>query len=322
MAQPKNAATSAKKSSKAASKGAVSNPASTPSAAKTGHAAAAPEVEEEWNPSKTALLITRLRARWPSLSQEEVGDLDSLSNDTERVALGARTKAKAVAGDAGRWAASLDRQLGQYELLKEHYHPKRFSYYLLRLDALVAQIAKESGRGTSTGDARSGEATALDTAKKARDRLGRAVAKVSGKRAAPAGEDVVQSIRNLVKDATELRKTRSAFLLEIGRLSQACIDEARVAADALANAGADVTEAGTAPKRDSPTVNLLEGWVLEEMKQARDDVDAAREASPVIERLVPGSATRHVLGNHMKKKGATTAAPATPDAADQASKPA
>lgn len=345
MSEPKNAASSAKKSSKPATKGAPSTPIHKPAAAKSAAAstarktkspsapskpatadhakgAQAPDAEEEWNPSKTAQLVTRLRARWPSLSAEEQRDLDSLSNDTQRAALGATTKAQGVAGDAARWAASIDRQLNQYALLTEHYHPKRFSYYLLRLEALVAQITRESGRGASKGTARSLEAAALTAAKKARDRLERAVAKTSGTWPSAGGDDVVVAIRKLVEQASGLRKTRSAFLLEIGGLTQACIDEARAAADTLATAGADVTEAGSVTARDSPTVNLLEGWVLEEMKQARDDVDAAREDSPVIERLVPGPATRRVLGNHPKKKATTPAAPAEPDSVAPPAKPA
>lgn len=104
-------------------------------------------------------------------------------------------------------------------------------------------------------------------------------------------------------------KTGSPFLLQTSRLTPALLDEVRAAADLLASAGASATEAGPLPARDSPGVNLVEGWMLEEMMRVRDDVEAAREDSPVIERLVAGPATRALLGTHAKKD-----APAPPEA--------
>jgi len=52
-------------------------------------------------------------------------------------------------------------------------------------------------------------------------------------------------------------------------------------------------------------VNVLEGTVLHEMGEAERCFRNMRKKSPVIGRLVPGNATRHVLG---PRKGASAEA--------------
>lgn len=59
------------------------------------------DTTEAWDPSKARLLLDRLRPRWSTLTPSEIADFDSLSTDAQRSALGARTKARAVAAPAG-----------------------------------------------------------------------------------------------------------------------------------------------------------------------------------------------------------------------------
>ena len=280
-----------------------------------------PTVEEAWEPSKSRLLLSRLRPRWSTLTPAEIADFDSLSTDAQRSALGARTKARGVAADATRWVASIDRQLREYAVVREHYEPKRFAYFLLRLDALVNEIGNQGTRKSAQGSAKSGAETAIVVARAAREKLLLALERFAGKRDAENAqlraarksgtEDdlVVDSLKDLVTLAASWLKTGSAFLLHSARLTPALLDEVRAAADQLASAGASATEAGPAPARDSPAVNLVEGWLLEEMVRAHDDFEAARKESQIIERLIPGAATRAVFGSHPKK---TQTAPTPP----------
>ena len=182
-------------------------------------------------------------------------------------------------------------------------------------------MGEEGSRAASKGAARSGAGTAIELARAARDNLIRALDRFAGRREAkleqisrarnksPGDDGIVESIKNLVALAESWLKTESAFLLKTAHLTPALVAEARAAADRLASAGASATEAGPLPARDSPAVNLVEGWMLEEMRCARDDVEAARRDSPVIERLIPSAGTRSVLGSNSHGKKDASAAP-------------
>ena len=286
------------------------------------------EMAEAWDPSKSRLLLSRLRPRWSTLAPAEIAAFDSLSTDAQRSALGARTKARGVAGDATRWAASIDRQLRDYAVLREHYDPSRFAYYLARLEALVHELGQQGNRKSSQGSAKSTAETAIASARASRKKLLLALERFAGRRATELGQlkearaigtaddVIVDSLKALVKLAASWLKTGATFLLHTARLTPQLLDEVRAAADLLASAGASATEAGPLAARDSPAVNLVEGWMLEEMMRVRDDFEAAREDSQVIERLVAGPATRAVLGTHAKKDTSTlpgaTPAPAAP----------
>ena len=320
MATTKNrpAPTNPRPSSKTPAPAKAKPKAPAPAAAKPAPA------DEAWDPSKSRLLLSRLRPRWSTLTAAEIADFDSLSTDAQRSALGARTKARGVAGDATRWAVAIDRQLRDYAALREHYEPKRFAYYLLRLDALVDEIGKQGNRKSTQGSAKTGAATAIVVARAARDKLILAMERFAGRRDAEVTlltntrksgtEDdvVVESIKDLVALAASWLKTGSAFLLHSARLTPVLLDEVRAAAEQLASAGASATEAGPAPARDSPAVNLVEGWLLEEMRRVHEDVEAARKESQIIERLIPGPATRALFGSRPKKAATAEAAPAPP----------
>jgi len=277
-----------------------------------------------WEPSKAIELLTRLRPRWPSLSPSEIAAFDTLSTDPQRSALGVRTKARGVAADAIRWAGSIDRQLREYAVLREHYAPKRFSYYLHRLDALVQELTEVGNRKSAQDEASSGIQVANAAARAARKKLILAMERFAGRReieerhlSEERGETnsdvlLVSSINALVALSAKWLVTGSPILLEAANLTSKLLDEVRAAAARLASSGASVTEIGNAPTRDTPTVNFVEGWVLEEMLRVHEDVNAAREESPLLERLIPSSATRAIFGPHTSKKAATPPAPAPP----------
>lgn len=176
---------------------------------------------------------------------------------------------------------------------------------------------------SAQGSAKTGATTAIVVARAARAKLLLAMERYAGNRDAETTqlkgarksgtEDdlVVDSLKDLVTLAASWLKAGSAFLLH-SRLTPALLDEARNAADQLASAGASATEAGPAPARDSPAVNLVEGWLLEEMVRVHDDFEAARKESQIIERLIPGAATRPIFGGHPRKAQAAATPPAPP----------
>lgn len=160
---------------------------------------------------------------------------------------------------------------------------------------------------------------ALGTAEAAYGKLGLAMERFAGSRddrlkelatARAASDDGLPGqAKKLTVLAASWLKLGTPFLLKTSHLTSALLAEVRAAFDALANAGATAVVAGPAVARYTPAVNVKEGAVLEEMLRARDDVEAARKECPVIERLVPGKATRSVLGNHTKKAAAPAPVP-------------
>jgi hypothetical protein len=297
-----------------------------PKSPSVSDSAAASTSAEAWDPSKSRLLVSRLRPRGSTLAPSEIADFDSLSTDAQRSTLGARTKARAVAADAARWAASIDRQLREYAVLREHYDPSRFAYYLLRLHTLLQELGKQGSSKESRGAAKSDAETAFLAARAARNKLLLALKRFAGRRTieldliseargnGTTDDTLVDSLKDLVTLAEGWLKTGAPFLLKTARLTPALLHATRAAADAVASSGASATEAGPAPARDSPAVNLVEGWMLDEMMRVYEDFEAAREESQVIERLIPGPGTRALFGHHSKKVAAKAPdeSPATP----------
>ena len=108
-------------------------------------------------------------------------------------------------------------------------------------------------------------------------------------------ELVILSIEQLATVAGPWLAKGPAALLEVSGLTAALVKQARAAGDLVAKTGADAVDVGPAIIRDTPAVNLVEGWVLEEMLRLRDDFEQAHDADSQIPRLVPGKATRRVL---------------------------
>lgn len=101
----------------------------------------------------------------------------------------------------------------------------------------------------------------------------------------------------------------SKVLATAAGLTVALCEEALRAGQALTGAAADATEAGRARGTDSPAVNVREGGVLREMREAMLAVDEAHEQHGAIRRLTPGPGTRSVLGPRRATPKAPEVAP-------------
>ncbi len=278
---------------------------------------------EDFEPRRARVAIGRIRARWPALTDEERAAFDSVSTPDQRMAKGGRTRAIAVAADATRWAGQLDRQMKLYPVLQEHYHPKRFAYFLERTDALVTTLGTELQLGDDRRVVRQGANDGLALALDARQRLLVVLRRFANRRSAfvaqiaeargdeQTPEGLVLSITRLAALGSRWSAAGPGALVETSGLTPQLLRDARAACDSLASAGADVIETGNVEANDTPEINLVEGWVLEEMLRARDDVAEAKKEDPRIKLLFGHKGTRHVVGRARRK-----ATPGDADATD------
>jgi hypothetical protein len=293
-------------------------PAKKPAAAKARPKAAlpptaveAPVAHASTEPSTLLLVLLRIKARIPALSELQRVAFHSLMTDPQRAALGARTKGEAVATDAVAWIVQIDEDAREYPALFTFYAAERFAYLVERTEALVQQLITENGKRGAKGTIKGAAATASETAKLLRNRLLRRLESYAGDRDAEedeiakargtiADDDATSSsIHDLVKlaQAWMARATpQSHVLIAAAGLTPALCEEALRAAQALTGAAADATEAGRARATDSPAVNVREGGVLREMREAMIAIEEAHEQHGAIRRLTPGAATRGVLG--------------------------
>ena len=258
-------------------------------------------------PSESHGVVARIQGRWPTLTEGEAHSLGELSTDPQRVALGLRTKAPGVAIDAVRWALAVDEQLRAHPGVARYYHPKRFAFFLLRLMALLDAVDAQATKLASKLAATDGSDAAALVAREHRGRLLMAMDRLAGRRPdlivalasarleGTTHETLADSMRRLAALATQWLRKSDPILLEVSGLSPELVEEVRTSATALMTAAAASREARAILGRDTPEVNLVEGWVLEEMLRLRDDFEQAHDADSQIPRLVPGKATRRVL---------------------------
>lgn len=270
--------------------------------------------------------LQQLVARHGRPDEAHCAAFGELIDDTGRAELGAQTKGPGVLGEGVDWAITIDEAFRQYPAeVEEHYSRVRFTYFLAKLvdlsEAITAQEARRSGQGATRGTAADREAVARE----ARRRLVSKLRRYAGHRAAE---------RQALTDATGQTGDVDALgrsigkLAELGRawlalegisaqiqcasagLTDKVIDAAVAAGEALAGAAAEATLAGRKRSADAPEVNLAEGSVLNEMEEAQGCFEDAHEATPLVPRLIPGPATRHVLGpKRAPKKGAAPPQP-------------
>jgi hypothetical protein len=170
-----------------------------------------------------------------------------------------------------------------------------------------------------------------DGAKAARERLVARMRRFAGEReqenkaldealgSIASDEELGRSIKGLVTLAQQwLARTDAAslVLLASAKLTKEVVAEALAAGTALMGAAADATEDRTVGGRDSAAVNVSEGAVLYEMRYALDAVGEAHEEHRAIRKLVPGPATRGVLGPRKGKRDAGKDAEAPEGGAD------
>ncbi|HEY4118632.1 MAG TPA: hypothetical protein VGM56_12290 [Byssovorax sp.] len=252
--------------------------------------------EPPFDAAKARALVGRMRARWPRLDASERRSFEGLSTDDERARVGVRTHAQPLAIEAVRWAISIDRQLGDLAVARDHYDPKRFAYLLERLDALLAALV---GAPPDTAPADEGAARAADMRRRLLLALGRYAGKrlalrtllEAGRGTAANADGLALSLRTLVGLASTWVETGDAFLLSCARLTPRLVEDAR----ALVLSGGDgVDDAGRGARWRAPYV--AEGAVAEELERACDDFDAAKRDNDAVRRLEIGPALRAALG--------------------------
>jgi len=281
-------------------------------------------------PSKLLLVLSRAKARIPALSTLQRDAFGSLMTDPQRAALGARTKGNAVATDAVAWIVQIDEDAREYPALFDFYAEERFAYFVEATEALTQRLLAESGKRDKKGSINSNAASASETAKGLRNRLVRRLETYAGDRedeeralaevrGSIVGDDALAgSISDLVKLAQAWiarPSPKSKVLAAAAMLTPAFCEDALHAGQALTGAAADETEAGRARGTDSPAVNVREGAVLREMREAMLAVQEAHEQHGAIRRLTPGPGTRAVLGpRRAAAKAPEVAPPAAPPA--------
>ena len=280
-------------------------------------------------PSKLLLVLSRIKARIPALSDLQRDAFHSLMSDPQRAALGGRTKGGAVATDAVAWIVQVDEDAREYPTLFTFYAAERFAYFVERTEALAQQLLTESDKRGAKGTIKGTAATASETAKLLRNRVLRRLETYAGDRDAEGNEithargsiadddATAGSIHDLVKLARAwMARTppQSQVLASAAGLTPALCEEALRAGQALTGAAADATETGRGRGTDSPAVNVREGGVLREMREAMIAVEEAHEQHGAIRRLTPGPGTRSVLGPKKVLKAKDEPPIATPPA--------
>lgn len=317
MAKPK----AKKKPAAAAAKPAAARAAKKP-AAKTGKArpAAAKPTKTANDPNKDRRALAVLMARHGEPEALEIEAFGELIDDAGRAELGNRTKSAGVLRDGIDWAATISATLTDAPAaLAEHYRPERFRYFLYclrRLDAAIETMEQaRRGQGASGSHAADREATARDARADLLAKLTSYAGAREPERAALAeaigtSEDFTalgSSIERLVKLSRfwlGRDDKKSQILCRAAGLTESVVDRALTAAEALTAAAIDGALAGRRSGTDSPAVNIAEGSVLFEMAEAETCFARAHARSPVVPKLTPGAATRHVLGPRKGKGGA------------------
>lgn len=275
-------------------------------------APAPPAPEAAYDPKKDRQVLLTLVARNGAPDDLHRAAYDALIDDPGRAELGGRTRATGVFRDAVGWAIIIDQTFRDYgTTLEGHYSRKRFAYLLDRLGALDAAMAVQEGRRGDQGATKDTAATREQAARDARNKLTFTLERYAGRRRSERHE--LAEAKGRVDDVTTLGSSIQA-LVALGRawlsrpdaaskalcadlgLTGARITEALSSAQALTGAATDAALAGKGRASDAPEVNLVEGSVLFEMDEAMICFEAAHAATQVIPRLIPGPATKQVLG--------------------------
>jgi hypothetical protein len=278
----------------------------------------------DYNPSTARATLGSLIPRWPALDPKHRRAFQKLGNDLERSKLGARTKGIGVLQDGITWATQMDAALRQYGTgALKSYSPARFVYFLESLTTLADQLAAARTKNKSVGAARGTAASHRDEAVAARENLLSPLRTFASSRDPERGmlDDATGTIEPddrlgesltdlaaLARTWLALKDEDSIFLAADAGLTAELATAAINAGKALTGSAAGAKLEGPAAGHDSPLVNLAEGGVLLEMKEAMRLFGEANAKHPAVKKLTPGPATRGVLG----RRTATTPAPEQP----------
>jgi hypothetical protein len=285
--------------------------------------ASAPSTKVSTQETPATVVATKTLASLAPLSAAARAAFTAQTTTQERADLGGRTKSDGVLRDAGTWIA----QIAKYRS-KTRYGENRLAFLCESTLALADAIATaKTGRtgAASAGALRNGS---ISAARAVRDELLHALQQVT--RGSAEAADVAEAARGgqrddeLAESLTALAEIADAFLTKAKKdagaaalaegasLTSADVAAVRSAATALVSTGAARVTAGNARTQDTPEVNLAEGTVLAEMRVARRAFENANAIDPTVPRLVPGPATRHVLGTHSHGKASPPVAPSAP----------
>ncbi len=285
----------------------------------------------DYDPSTARATLSSLLPRWPALDPKHRRAFQKLANDLERSKLGVRTKGLGVLQDGITWATQMDSALRQYGTgALKSYSPARFIYFLEALTTLADQLTAARAKNKNVGAARGTAASRRDEALTARDNLLSPLRTFAGERDAER-EALRQAIGTIdpddqlgqsLADLAALARTwlaladeDSIFLAADAGLTDDLAKAAVESAKALTGSAAGAKLEGRAAGNDPPLVNLAEGGVLLEMKEAMRLFGEANARHPAVKKLSPGASTRGVLGKRAEAKAApepVQAAPAAP----------
>lgn len=240
-------------------------------------------------------------------------------SDAQCLAWGEQTKASNVIDEASRWLQVMARSLRDDQGVA--YSRRRLTY----LAELVVLLEDEMGRTSQAPELRSSRNAALAVAVNARREVARLIRAVAGgqedilselSKTAPEDErvpsHVQESLTATIALATRLRRDEvlEAVADDAG-LTEARLNSAYAALEALTGA-TEVALNSLAYEGDAPSVNLIEGRVLREMRLAQRLFDEAREKGVTIPALVAGPSLKTLLSKESAAKPAkpTPAAPA------------
>jgi hypothetical protein len=259
---------------------------------------------------KAAAVLARLLARWPALTEAQRAAFRSFFSDEQADELGKKSRAADVRDEGARWAVLIDAALREYPSALPRYTPVRFAYYLECLQALHDAIVAEETKRAQRGEARDSAQTAREEALEVRQELRSTLRTYAGgrkeERAAIAKAygtiDTDDNLAGSLKKLADLgekwlgRKDESSRILaENTGLTKDLVDKARRCAGALTAKGADVSLEGRATVKDTPAINRIEGRFTWEMLEAGRLFAEANQKNPLVQKLVPGPAVRHLF---------------------------
>jgi hypothetical protein len=298
-----------------------------PPPARKSPAAKAPAPQEttssDYNPSTARATLATLIPRWPALDPKHRRAFHKLANDLSRSKLGARTKGIGVLQDGITWATQMDSALRQYGTgALKSYSPARYVYFLESLTSLADQLAAARTKNKSVGAARGTAASHRDAAIAAREALLSPLRTFAGLREPESIElddatgtidpddslgESLASLAALARAWLSLKDEDSVFLAAEAGLTADLATAAINAGKTLTGSAVGAKLEGYAAGNDPPLVNLAEGGVLLEMKEAMRLFGEASARHPAVKKLTPGLATRGVLARHAAKKAEATA---------------
>lgn len=277
-----------------------------------------PTPADTYDPNKDRRALRELVAHHGDVTPEHREAFGELVSDARRAELGARTRGLGVFRESVAWAVAISRAFEDYPAaVKPHYSIERFKYLLHCVGGLDTAIQAQSAQRGGQGTVRWTAADREEAARKARNTL---IAKMTGfagareaERAALAGAmghttdatalgTSIQSLATLAREWLARTDRKAKIQAESAGLTEGVVQEALDAAEALTGAATTATLAGKKAGTDSPAVNLAEGSVLHEMIEARRCFAEAHTATSLVPRLVPGPATKHVVGSKMTEK--------------------